>query len=345
MRMGFILSFLFLLLMTGVIFGQGIVYCFPAPGDNVVGLGSSIGRVWVIDDSTLQIYELDNSDGSILNQFPVIGTATPTALAWGDSVLYYADVGTPILHAVSDDGSYLGSFDFSDSGIISIRGLGFGEGFNPYFPEALLIADDSSEVAYAAYPPLAFDTLEIIADLTDAPEVFYDAAVSFDCGAVFLACGNLEYNVQLYNLNGLHWPIDFYFIDMVVGIADYPECQSDEFLWLSDPEADSIYLVYFGLGIEESSGSFSGLELEASPNPFFNLVTVSVQGLIDTSTKLQIFDLSGRLVTRIEPVYLNGKAVYRWSGISASGQELPEGIYSARISSGDILSVVMLLKL
>ena len=146
MRMGFILSFLFLLLMTGVIFGwPNMVYCFPAPGDNVVGLGSSIGRVWAIDDSTLQIYELDNYDGNILNQFPVLGTTHPTGLAWGDSVLYYADGGTAILHAMSDDGSYLGSCDFSDSGIISIRGLGFNN-YYPNLPEAVLIADDGSEV-------------------------------------------------------------------------------------------------------------------------------------------------------------------------------------------------------
>ncbi len=344
MRMGFILSFLFLLLMTGVIFGQHIVYCFPAPGDNVIGLGSSIGRVWAIDDGTLQIYELDHS-GSILNQFPVVGTTTPTGLAWGDSVLYYADGGTAILHAMSDDGSYLGSFDLSDSGIISIRGLGFNNNIDPYLPEALLITDDSMEVAYAAYPPLAFDTLEVIADLADAPEIFYDAAISTGYGAIYLACGNLDSNVQAFDLYGLSWLWEMYEIGTIVGIADYIDYPTDEDLWVSDPEADLIYRVYYGLGIEESAGSFSDQELKVSPNPFFNLVTVSVQGLIDTSTKLQIFDLSGRLVTRIEPVYLNGKAVYRWSGISASGEELPEGIYSARISSGYILSVVMLLKL
>ena len=344
MRMGFILSFLFLLLMTGVIFGQSIVYCFPAPGDNVIGLGSSIGRVWAIDDGTLQIYELDHS-GSILNQFPVVGTTTPTGLAWGDSVLYYADGGTAILHAMSDDGSYLGSFDLSDSGIISIRGLGFNNNIHPYLPEALLITDDVTDAAYAAYPPLVFDQRELIADLSEAPDIFYDAAISLGYGSIWIACGNLYNNVQAYDLNGLSWLWDFYEIGMVVGIADYIDCPTDEDLWVSDPEADLIYRVYYGLSIEESAGSFSDLIFETSPNPFFSSVTVSVQGLIDTSTKLQIFDLSGRLVTEIEPIYNDGGAAYRWNGRSASGVELPEGIYSARISSGDILSVVMLLKL
>ena len=342
MRIRFILSFLFLLLMTGVIFGQDIVYCFPVPGDNVIGLGSSIGRVWAIDAGTLQIYELDHS-GSILNQYPVVGTTTPTGLAWGDSVLYYADEGTAIVHAMSDDGTYLTSFDFSDSGILSIRGLGFNNDYT--YPNALLIADDSLEVAYAAYPPLAFDTLEIIADLADAPEDFYDAAISTGYGAIYLACGNLNSNVQAFALYGLSWLWDMYGIGMVVGIADYIDLQTDEFLWLSDPEADLIYLVYFGLSIEESSGSFSDLKLETSPNPFFNLVTVSVQGLIDSTSNLQIFDLTGRLIIELEPFFYNGEAVYSWNGRSASGAELPDGIYSAKLSSGDILSGVMLLKL
>lgn len=338
--MRFVLSFLFLLLVTGVSFGQGIVHSFPAPGDNVIGLGSSIGRVWAIDSGTLQIYELDQS-GSILNQYPVVGTTTPTGLAWGDSVLYYADEGAAIVHAMSDNGSYLGSFDFSDSGIVSIRGLGFN---SEYYPE-LLIADDSLDVAYAAYPPLAFDTLEIIADLTDAPEDFYDAAISTGYGAIYLACGNLNSNVQAFDLYGLSWLWEMCEIGMVVGIADYIDLQTDEFLWLSDPEADLIYLVYYGMGIEESSGPVSDLKPEAFPNPFFGIVTVSFQGLTESSSYLQIFDLSGRLIIELEPFFDNGEAVFSWNGRSTSGAELPDGIYSAKLSSGDISSGVVLLKL
>ena len=76
----FILSFLLVLLMVGIIPGQDIVYYFPALCDNVVGLGSSIEIVWAIDFGTLHIYKLD-CDGEILNQYPVVGTTTPTGLA------------------------------------------------------------------------------------------------------------------------------------------------------------------------------------------------------------------------------------------------------------------------
>ncbi|MCD4847250.1 MAG: hypothetical protein K8R76_03560 [Candidatus Aegiribacteria sp.] len=342
MRIVFISSFF--LLFSAVNASGDIVYCFSAPGDNVIGLGSSIDRVWAIDDGTLQIYELDYN-GSILNQFPVIGTATPTGLAWGDSVLYYADGGTAILHAMSDDGSYLGSYDFSDSGISSIRGLGFNNNIAPYLPEALLITDDVADAAFAAYPPLVFDQMELIADLSEAPDIFYDAAISLGYGSIWIACGDLYDNVQAFNLGGFTYNWHFYDINNVVGIADYLEMPTDEFLWLSDPDTDLISLVYYGMSIEESSGSFSNLKLEASPNPFSISVTVSVPGLIDTTSNLQIFDLSGRLVTEIEPIYDSGEAIYQWNGRSTSGAELPDGIYSARLSSGDISSVVMLLKL
>lgn len=317
MRMGFILSFLLVLLMVGIISGQEIVNSFPAPGDNVVGLGSSIDRVWAIDSGTLNIYELDSGNGEILNQFPVIGTTTPTGLAWGEGVLYYADGGTAILHAMSDDGSYIGSYDFSDSGILSIRGLGFNNDYHI----SLLIADDITDLAYAAYPPLIFDTVEIIADLADAPEVFYDAAVSTGYGAIYLACGNHQYNVQAYELFGLSWLWEFYEVGMVVGIADYIDIPTDEFLWLSDSEVDSIYLVYYGLGIEEEMTSFSESSiLTASCNPFFN--SVELMGSFDGQSKLLITDITGRLVGQTA-----FSGYFFWDGCDIEGNVLPSGTY------------------
>lgn len=342
MRIVFISSFF--LLFSAMNASGDIVYCFSAPGDNVIGLGSSISRVWAIDDGTLQIYELDYN-GSILNQFPVMGTATPTGLAWGDSVLYYADGGTAILHTMSDDGSYLGSYDFSDSGISSIRGLGYNNNIDPYLPEALLITDDIADAAFAAYPPLLFDQVELIADLSEAPDIFYDAAISLGYGSIWIACGDLYYNVQAFNLGGFSYDWHFYDINNVVGIADFLEMPTDEFLWLSDPDTDLISLVYYGMGVEEESGSFSYFRLEAVPNPFSSTVTVSVPGLTYGSPNLHIYDLTGRMVVELEPVLGGGDTAYSWNGRSTSGAELPDGIYSARLSSGDISSAVMLLKL
>jgi len=320
--------------MPGIISGQYVIDYFPAPSDNVTGLGSSIGRVWAIDAGTLQIYELNNYDGTILNQYPVVGTTTPTCLAWGDSVLYYAD-GTSILHAMSDDGSYIGSYDFSDSGVRSIRGLGFY-----IYSPILFIADDITEEAYAAYPPLVFDTVEMIADLADAPEVFYDAASWSDpTNYIYLACGNLYLNVQIYNLYGLFWTIHFSEIDMVVGMADYPEIATDEFLWLSDPEADMIYLVYFGLNIEENVTGISGSSfLTVSCNPFFN--SVELIGPFDELSELLITDITGRLV---EQTAFSG--YYFWDGCDMEGNALPSGTYLVVLTLETGTESVKLIKL
>ena len=100
------------------------------------------------------------------------------------------------------------------------------------------------------------------------------------------------------------------------------------------------------LGVEEhESGPLSDLILEVSPNPFSSSVTVSVSGFSSNPSDLQIFDLSGRLITEIEPAFNGSQTVYQWNGRSASGAELPDGIYSARLSSDDSNTGVALLKL
>jgi hypothetical protein len=100
------------------------------------------------------------------------------------------------------------------------------------------------------------------------------------------------------------------------------------------------------LGVEEhESGPLSNLILEVSPNPFSSSVTVSASGFSSSPSDLQIFDLSGRLVTEIEPVLNSCEAIYQWNGRSETGSELPDGIYSARLSSDNSNVGIMLLKL
>ncbi len=102
--------------------------------------------------------------------------------------------------------------------------------------------------------------------------------------------------------------------------------------------------INLGVG-EHESGSISGLILEVSPNPFSTSISVSASGFSSNPSYLQIFDLSGRLVTEIEPAFSGSEAVYQWNGRSETGSELPDGIYSARLSSDESSKGVMLLKL
>ncbi len=111
------------------------------------------------------------------------------------------------------------------------------------------------------------------------------------------------------------------------------------------PGRDGLILNSSSQWIEESPYMFSDLILEVSPNPFSNSVTVFVSALDVAPGDLRIFDLSGRMITRISPDLSGVGAVYSWDGKSASGSELPDGIYPARMFSGNISAGVTLLKL
>ncbi len=99
-------------------------------------------------------------------------------------------------------------------------------------------------------------------------------------------------------------------------------------------------------GCEEgTSGPFTGLRLFAAPNPFLTDVSIEVAGYQGSDCILQIFDLSGRLVRKLDPVTGDGEAVFMWDGISSGGSDLPSGIYTARLNSGINTTSVTLLKL
>jgi len=100
------------------------------------------------------------------------------------------------------------------------------------------------------------------------------------------------------------------------------------------------------LGIEGSeSGPVFDHILEVSPNPFSSSVTISASGLLNNPSNLQIFNLSGRLVAELKPVSGEGQDVYHWNGVSSSGTELPSGIYTVRLSGGDVVATATPLKL
>lgn len=95
----------------------------------------------------------------------------------------------------------------------------------------------------------------------------------------------------------------------------------------------------------ETELSLTELILNISPNPFSGLVSIEVSVYSNVSENLQIFDISGRLIAELESVSSEGEAVFHWNGESSSGVELPSGIYTARLSSGNIVATASLLKL
>ncbi len=100
------------------------------------------------------------------------------------------------------------------------------------------------------------------------------------------------------------------------------------------------------LGIEgHESGSVFDLNLQASPNPFSNSVTITASDIPGHPVDIQIFDLSGRMLAELEAVSTEGEAVFNWNGESSSGLEVSTGIYTARLCSGNTIITATLLKL
>jgi len=110
------------------------------------------------------------------------------------------------------------------------------------------------------------------------------------------------------------------------------------------PGRDGLILDTSSQGVEELPPPLSDMTVTVSPNPFSVQVTITVATLNTPLESLQIFDISGRMVKEIFPITTEGGAVFHWNGESASGTEVPDGMYPAIVSAGNSSSSVMLLK-
>ena len=82
--------------------------------------------------------------------------------------------------------------------------------------------------------------------------------------------------------------------------------------------------------------------LHASENPFTESVSIFVEGY-SIPCKLEVFDLSGRLVRILENNYEGN--TFMWDGKSNSGREMPPGAYFIQTSSTDNLASIAVVKL
>ncbi len=77
------------------------------------------------------------------------------------------------------------------------------------------------------------------------------------------------------------------------------------------------------------------MHLAVSPNPFSHLATLSITSMPARTGRIEIFDVSGRLVRHLsvaDPI--NGAATVVWDGRGASGAPMRDGIYLVRVTSG-----------
>ena len=85
---------------------------------------------------------------------------------------------------------------------------------------------------------------------------------------------------------------------------------------------------------EDLPFSGRGLTLQAVPNPFNPRVTHQFDLPAASHTRLEIFDLRGRLVADLgERFRQAGPQSETWDGVDRQGRNLPSGVYLARIST------------
>ena len=91
-----------------------------------------------------------------------------------------------------------------------------------------------------------------------------------------------------------------------------------------DPEPDKIN--------EDNNGLPSKIDLASYPNPFNDGTTISLSLAKGGETRLEIYDVTGKLIKRIlKGGYLQkGTYKYAWDATDASGKKVSSGIYFAR---------------
>ncbi|MCK5131996.1 MAG: PQQ-binding-like beta-propeller repeat protein [Candidatus Sabulitectum sp.] len=100
--------------------------------------------------------------------------------------------------------------------------------------------------------------------------------------------------------------------------------------------ADTINFTVTGTGIDLGPSRFCGLS--ATPNPFVSTTSISFELSQPGFTSVEIFDLSGRLVTTlVDSEQLHGNHSVQWNGCNMNGEEASAGLYLCRIESSGVI--------
>jgi len=82
------------------------------------------------------------------------------------------------------------------------------------------------------------------------------------------------------------------------------------------------------------------------PNPFNPVSTIRYELPQASSVSLSVYDILGREVTRLVDSYMEpGRHQVEWIGRDADGQELPSGIYIARLATPSYTKSIKMLLL
>ena len=319
-------------------YSHSILTTFDVPYGYITGLATDEELVWAIDSITCSIYGFDGWAGTMEESFPVIGTGSPVGLAYVDSLLYYAESGTAILHAMNTNGGYISSWDLSGLDIQNITGLGW-EHADDRNDTGLLIGDIGSHIIWKAYPIGSFtdaDTLIVLPDTLD----FHDISGGFyGEGGCWIACesSNPYYRMQYWTEWGFITTA-YYDFPSTCGVAQYMPYFWDH-IWVSVPSELKVYLDWYGMGVEDDSNALTDIGLQCSENPFSHCVSITLEGLSEGAC-IRILDVTGRTI--LESAF---DGSFTWNGESAKGIYMSSGFYFATVilENGEIGSIGLVL--
>ena len=169
--------------------------------------------------------------------------------------------------------------------------------------------------------------------------------------------GSLTLTRSIRGGEGYH---DFHSMPIEFGLYDAASIQTLEIKWPSglietynDISANQYIYAIEGdslitgiTGGSPQAGS-PGLQLDCSPNPCRNHLSLNYGGDAGMTAELAIFDLSGRLVRSLGSGVLDGSAQNAmWNGVDDAGTHVPAGVYICRLSapSGLVSRKVTLLR-
>ena len=277
----------------------------PVIVDSLIYINGEDGKTRAIDAITgTTVWEVDISLGYYIS-------ATP---AYHDGRLYFADQVDTYHCLDSSTGNTIWSVPGIHHGSSGIAdGIVFyGEIDNPYGARVIALDCDTGE--------------EIWSYTTGADDIYSSPAITD--GVVYIA--GMDWNLYAFG-TGLKYT---YLDDM------FAEVGSNELIVTSFDEgvpvaADTVSFTVTGTGINLEPSHRLGLCV--NPNPFHSSASISFELSEPGYTSIEVYDLSGRMVSVLESAELTaGEHSIQWNGSSQNGEPVSAGLYFCRIQSGSI---------
>ena len=276
----------------------------PVVVDSVIYISGSDGKTRAIDAITgITVWEVQLASGEI--------TATP---AYHDGRLYFADP-VDTYHCLDAlGGSTLWTAAYTQHGSSAIAdGLVF---FGDY------LFNDSAKV-------VALDCItgETVWTYITTANRFQGSPAITD-GVVYIAATD-------WNLYAFGTGLKYTYLDDL-----FAEVGSNELIVTSFDEgvpvaADTVSFTVTGTGINLEPSHRLGLCV--NPNPFHSSASISFELSEPGYTSIEVYDLSGRMVSVLESAELTaGEHSIQWNGSSQNGEPVSAGLYFCRIQSGSI---------